>query len=151
MDARPAKPRVLVVDDGPRFRLLVVAALSGAFDVFSLTPGDDPLRTARARRPDLVLFAMDRQNADDVLRACRTLRTDVRPIDRVAVYAHGRPPRPVDVVVDTWRADGYLAGELDPPGVRAFAEAVLRGERPVRVPEARSGTLGRLVDRLRGR
>ncbi len=151
MDASLIRPRILVADDSPRLRLLVVAALSGRFDVFPLPPGEDPLRAARSRRPELVLFAMDRQNADEVLRACRTLRTDVRPIDRVAVYAAGRPPRPADVVTEAWRADGYLTGDIDADGVRSFVDAVLRGERPVRVPRARAGGLGRMVERLRGR
>lgn len=151
MDARRPQPQILVVDASPRFRLRVVSALTGPFQVESLPGGDDALRVARARRPELVLFAMDRANADDVLRMCRTLRTDVRPIERVAVYAHGRPPRPVDVVIDGWRADGYLAGDLDAPALLAFAEALLRGERTVSVPEAADGILGRLADRLRRR
>ena len=149
MDAPLAPPLVLVVDADPRLRLRAVAALAGLFEVDPLAIGDDALRRARARRPNLVLFAMDRGNADEVLRMCRTLRTDVRPIDRVAVYARGRPPRPVDVVMEAWRADGYLAGDPDGPTLRAFAEAVVRGERPVRIPEGGEGVLGRIVGRLR--
>ena len=151
MDALLATPHVLVVDESPRVRLRAVAALAGPFEVEPLPTGEDALRVARARRPELVLFAIHRANADDVLRMCRTLRTDVRPIERVGVYAVGRPPRPADVVMEAWRADGYLAGEWDGAALRAFVEAVLRGERPVRLPPADDGVLGRLVGRLRGR
>lgn len=149
VEPRSPKPRVLVVDENPRRRLLVVAALAPRFDVHPLPAGEDPLRTARGRRPELVLFALDRANADDTLRFCRTLRTDVRPIEHVAVYADGRPPRPAEVVTEAWRADGYLAGAFGGDEVLAFAEAVLRGERPVRLPATSDGVLSRLRDRLR--
>lgn len=149
MEARSDRPRVLVVDDRPKDRLHVVAALAGRFDVFSLAVGEDPLRVARARRPDLVLLSLGGSGVDELLRVCRTLRTDVRPIGRVAVYARGRPPRAAAPVRDTWLADGYLAGEFDGPAIVAFAEAVLRGEGPVRLPEAAGSPLARLVDRLR--
>ena len=146
MDPRPPRPRVLVVDATPNQRLRVVAALSSAFEPLPLGDGEDPLRVARAKRPDLVLFALDRADVDQVLRFCRTLRTDIRAIERVAVYTRGQPPRPVTTILETWRADGVLAGDVGP--IAEFAESVLRGERPVRVVEA--GALGRLVARLRG-
>ncbi len=149
MEVRRARPRVLVVDDRPRDRLHVVAALAERFDVFPLPTGDDPLRTARARRPDLVLLSLGGGGADEALRVCRTLRTDVRPIDHVAVYVRGRPSRPPGPVRDTWLADGYLAGDLDPPAIVAFVDAVLRGEHPVHHPVGTGSPLARLVGRLR--
>lgn len=149
VEPRSARPRVLVVDDRPRDRLHVVAALAGRFDVFPLPTGEEPLRAARARRPDLVLLSLGGGGADEALRVCRTLRTDVRPIDRVAVYARGRPPRPAEAVRDTWLADGYLAGEFDGPAIVAFVEAVLRGERPMHRTEGGESALARLVGRLR--
>jgi DNA-binding response OmpR family regulator len=150
MEVRPARPRVLVVDDRAPDRLHVVAALAGRFDVFPLPTGDDPLRAARARRPELVLLALGRGSVDDTLRICRTLRTDVRPIAHVAVYARGRPPRTAEQVCGTWCADGYLAGPFEGPALLAFVDAVLRGERPVHLPEAAPSPLSRLVNRLRG-
>jgi CheY-like chemotaxis protein len=138
-----------VVDESPRHRLAAVAALSPRFDATPLPHGEDPLRVARARRPDLVLLALQRGAPDDGLRLCRTLRTDVRPIERVGVYVRGRPPRSVDQVCDVWRADGYLAGECDGVAIVAFAEALLRGERPVTLPEPAEGTFERLVGRFR--
>lgn len=140
---------MLVVDDYPRDRLRVVAALAGRFDVFPVPSGEDPLRAARTRRPDLVLLSLAHGAADTALRACRTLRTDVRPIGHVAVYARGRPPRAVEHVCETWRADGYLAGNFDGPALLAFAEAVLRGERPVQVPDVSVNPLARIIGRLR--
>ncbi len=140
---------MLVVDDHARDRLHVVAALAGRFDVFPVPSGDDPLRAARARRPELVLVSLGHGSVDDALRICRTLRTDVRPLERVAVYVRGRPPRTAEQVCETWRADGYLAGEFDGPALLDFAEAVLRGERPVRIPDVSASPLARLVGRLR--
>lgn len=145
MEPRTARPRVLVVDATPAQRLRVVAALSAGFEPAALADGEDPLRTARAKRPDLVLFALDRADVDQVLRYCRTLRTDIRPIERVAVYTRGQPPRPSETILETWKADGLLAGTVDE--VADFAWAVLRGERPVRV--AQTGPLGRLIGRIR--
>lgn len=142
---------MLVVDDHPSDRLRAVAALAGRFDVIPLPTGEDPLRAARGHRPELVLLSLGHGAADGALRACRTLRTDVRPIEHVAVYVHGRPPRTVQQVCETWRADGYLAGDFDGPALLAFAESVLRGEAPVRVPDVSAGPLARLVGRLRGR
>ena len=72
-----------------------------------------------------------------------------RPLERVAVYVRGRPPRTAEQVCETWRADGYLAGEFDGPALLDFAEAVLRGERPVRIPDVTASPLARLVGRLR--
>jgi DNA-binding response OmpR family regulator len=127
-----------------------VSALTSRFEVFPLPPGDDPLRAARARRPDVVLLALSRAAPDEALRLCRTLRTDVRPLDCVGIYVRGRPPRTAEQVCDIWRADGYLAGTFDSFGLLAFAEALLRGERPVLLPpEGGEGALGRFVDRLR--
>lgn len=145
VEPRPPRPRVLVVDATPNQRLRVVAALSSTFEPLPLADGEDPLRTARAKHPDLVLFALDRADVDQVLRFCRTLRTDIRPVGRVAVYTRGQPPRPIETILETWRADGVLAGAVDE--IASFSEAVLRGERPVRVVEG--GPLGRLIGRLR--
>ncbi|MDP2315808.1 MAG: hypothetical protein Q8P41_23125 [Pseudomonadota bacterium] len=149
MEFRPARPRVLVVDDRPRDRLHAVAALAERFDVYPLPSGEDPLRAARARRPELVLLSLSRGGVDEALRVCRTLRTDVRPIERVAVYARGRPPRTAEQVCDDWRADGYLAGDFDGAALLAFVEAVLRDERPVRLPEPSANALMRLWGRIR--
>ncbi len=143
------KKKLLIVDDDPRRRLVVVSVLSRRFDVFPLPGGEDPLRAARSRRPDLVLFALDKRNVDDVLRYCRTLRTDVRPIDRVAVYTTGRPVRTTEIVCDLWRADGHLAGVIDGARIDAFVDALMRGERPVSLPPD-GGVFGRVLDRLRG-
>lgn len=142
---------MLVVDDDPRRRLLVVAALASRFDVIPLPSGEDPLRAARARRPELVLFALTRARSDETLRYVRTLRTDVRPIEHVGVYAEGAPPRPAPVVMETWRSGGYLAGDLDPTTLLGFAERVLSGDDPVRVPDPPASRFGRLVERLRTR
>lgn len=143
------KKKLLVVDDDPHRRLIVVSVLARRFDVFPLPGGEDPLRAARTRRPDLVLFSFDRKNVDEVLRWCRTLRTDVRPIDRVAVYCSGRPVRPAEIVCDLWRADGYLAGDIVAQRVDTFVDGLMRGERPISLP-ADGGMLGRVFDRLRG-
>ncbi len=150
MEQRPTRPRVLIADDVPRQRLLTVAALAPHFEVFPLPEGDDPLREARARRPELVLLSLSRTAPDAVLRICRTLRTDIRPIERVAVYTAGRPLRSVEQVCEVWRADGYLAGDFDGADLVSFVEAVLRGERPVRAPNrGGSGLLSRWVARAR--
>ena len=150
MEQRPTRPRVLIADNLPRQRLLAVAALAPHFDVFPLAEGEDPLRVARAQRPELVLLSLSRAAPDGVLRICRTLRTDIRAIEQVAVYTVGRPLRSVEQVCDVGRADGYLAGAFDSADLLSFVEAVLRGERPVRVPDgAADGVWSRWVARAR--
>lgn len=140
-------PRLLLVDEVTARRLRVAAALTGAFDVITASDGEDPLRVARSSRPDLVLVAVHRAHPEASLRLCRTLRTDVRPVRRVAVYDARARPAEAEAVMGPWLADGYLTGSRFDE-ILAFAEAVWRGERPVRNVGPAPSALARLAGRL---
>lgn len=130
-------------------RLEAVAALASRFDVIPVGEGEDPLRVARARRPDLAVLFVRARRADATLRLCRTLRTDVRPIARVGIVDRTGDPSPAAQAMGHWMADGYLAGAVPVADLVAFVDAVWRGERPVRLEAPAPGPLGRLLARLR--
>lgn len=146
------RPRLLVIDDHPARRLESTATLAPLFDAFPLAHDEDPLRAARTRRPDIALVTLARRDAEAGLRLVRTLRTDPRPVPRVGVLEHPPYARGPWVAMELWMADGWLGLPADAAALRAFTEALWRGDRPVRRPPApERGALGRLLDRLRGR
>lgn len=147
---RMDKPRLMLVEPDVARRLEAVSALASRFDVVPVAEGEDPLRVARTRRPDIAVLSVQARRPDVSFRLCRTLRTDLRPVGRVGIVDRTGRPRPPGQVLDLWLADGYLAGEPGADEVVAFVEAVWRGERPVRCEEPRLGPLARLLGRLRG-
>jgi signal transduction histidine kinase len=67
------RPRVLVVDDNADMREYLRSLLEGAYTVETAADGEDALRAARARRPDLVLsdVMMPKLDGFELLRAFR--------------------------------------------------------------------------------
>lgn len=147
-----ARPRLLIIDDDVARRLEYTSALAGRFDAWPLADGEDPLRAARVRRPDLALVALSRRDVEAGLRLVRTLRTDTRPVPRVGVLEAGPRPRGAFVCMELWMADGWLGLPATGAEVVEFALAVHQGERPVRTGATEGGgRLARLVSRVRGR
>jgi DNA-binding response OmpR family regulator len=147
-ETRSRRLKVHLVDDEPARRLELTAALTTRWDVHPLSLADEPLKAARAERPDMVLLAMRSRSSDAVLRLCRTLRTDVRPIFRVGVYEEPARARGPWIAMELWMADGHLLLPTDAETFAAWAEAVWRGERPAQGAAAQGGGVGRLLRRL---
>lgn len=144
------RPRLLVIDDDPTRRIAFTAALGESFDAWALPEGEDPLRTTRAQRPDFALVVYGGRRTDPALRLIRTLRTDTRPITRVAAVEDASRPRGGFVAMELWMADGWLGLPNPPEAVCRFAEAVWRGERPKVPADTPPGPLRRLLKKVRG-
>lgn len=143
------RPRLLVVDEDPARRIELTATLSGSFDAWALPAGEDALRTARNQRPDVVVVVYGGRRTEEGLRLIRALRTDTRPIDRVAAVEFGGRPRGAFVAMELWMADGWLALPNPAAATEAFVSAVWRGERP-RVPAVgEKGAIRKLLQRFR--
>ncbi len=144
--------RLLLVDPDLAFRLRAVATLSVGFDVTVPAAGDDVVRLARATRPELALFASGGRLRVDAMRVARVLKTDVRIVPTIAFYSRrgeSAPPRAglTAVLVDAYLPDAG-ADDLCP-----FAEALVRGERPMPEPwpPDETGPFRRALTRVLGR
>ena len=123
--------RILLAQPDARGRLRVMSALRSRYVLLPLGPGEDPVRAMRVHRPSLVLLEVPRARSGNTLRACRAMKTDAGSPPRVALLdPRGRLRHP-QAAVESSLADGYLGVEGDDAALRAFVEAVLRGERPV--------------------
>ena len=126
-------PRVLLVEADHTFRLRLVGLLSERFDLVVAPPGEDPLRHARAERPDCALLSVGARSRPAAIRLARVLKTDVRTVPLVGVYARPGEYGPSAAAFASCGADGYVAG-ADADDVIRFLDALLRGERPLPVP-----------------
>jgi DNA-binding response OmpR family regulator len=146
----PTRPRLLLVDDDHARRLEFTSALSARWDVQPVGLDDDPLRLARSLRPPVVLLALEKARSEQVLRLCRTLRTDLRPIERVGIYEGGARRRGAWIAMELWMADGYLGLPTDGATLAGWVDAVVRGDRPNQAPTRdEGGAMGRLRSLLR--
>lgn len=144
-----ARQRVLLVEHDPPTRLAATAALSGLFEVIAPAEGDDPVRLARACNPALALIGVP-SRAAEALRIARALRTDLRPIARVALLdPHGRAPARPDAPPHE-RVDGYYGVAVEPSRLQDFVTGVLAGRQPFLSGARGPGMLSRLWTRFRG-
>ena len=143
----PARPRVLVADFMNHRRLALLAALQPAFDPEPPPPGVDLLRHARASRPDMAVLFVHPWRPQKALKQCRWLKTDLHPIERVAVVNLDGPPRDPADVLEGYQADGYWQGGATPEEVAAFLVRVWRGEKPVEIRGSAMGLLARWLGR----
>ena len=143
------KPRLLLVDEDATWRLRLVGALSSSFEVFPVSHGDDPVKLARLHRPDIALIAVHHTRPEASLRLCRILRTDVRPIGKLALYDDRLPFFRIHEVQNQGIVDGYLAPVTTGEEVVELAAAVWRGEHPfLQRGDPAVGPLGRLWRRV---
>jgi hypothetical protein len=136
------RPVVVVVDGRNHRRLALVDHLRGAFVPEGLPPGPDLLRVLRGRQPSLVLILVRPWNPGEARRTCHWLKTDARPVERVALLNPDGPRLDPASVLQGDLADGYWEGDLPPAEVEAFALDVWQGRRPV-VVRPRTGLLAR--------
>jgi len=67
------KPRVLIVDDSPTYRLWLEMMLKHRYEVFTAADGEAALRCGMSVRPDLILLDIVMPKLDG-LSACKALR-----------------------------------------------------------------------------
>lgn len=147
------RPRLLLIEPDPAFRLGAIAALRDAFDVQVPDRPDDILRLARGQRPDVALFAAGDHQRREAVRLARVLKTDVRMVPALGLYTHPGQRGPSAAAVADVGADGFLH-DVDAPGaLLAFALALAHGEKPIPHPwpEGRHSGLRKLLTRIAGR
>jgi DNA-binding response OmpR family regulator len=126
--AGPA-PDVLVVEDEPDIRALIVHHLArDGFHCRTATTGPAALRSAQARRPDLVVLDLMLPEMDG-LEVCRRLRHDPA-VGAVPIIMLTAKTDEVDRVVGLeMGADDYVAKPFSPRELMARVRAVLRRSR----------------------
>lgn len=139
----PMPRTVLVVDDDPHIRQLLVFALHKAgLDTLEAEDGEAGLALALARTPDLVILDINMPRMDG-LEVCRRLRsTNDEPI----LFLSSRDDEIDRVLGIELGADDYVVKPFSPREVVARVMAVLRrtAARPPAVEDGRSLDHGRL-------
>src|SRR5918994_341767 len=109
----PATPTVLVVEDDPANRVLLIALLERAgYRAVTASDGPSGLAAAFEVAPDLMLLDVGLPGMDG-LEICRRLRADLRTVTLPVVLLTGRTS--VDDVVAGW---GGGARDLASPPLR---------------------------------
>jgi len=138
---------VLVVDFMNHRRLALVDRLGSQFAPEGLPAEADLLRHVRAVQPDMALLFVHPWRPEKALRSCRWLKTDGRPVHRVAVINIDAPRRDPAAVMGRALADGYWQGRARAEELAGFAREVWAGQRPVVVKPSPMGLLGKLLRR----
>jgi len=68
-------PKILVADDQPPIRSLIAAVLGADYEILQAATGEDALRIARQKSPDLVIMDILMPGMDG-LTACSQLKAD---------------------------------------------------------------------------
>ncbi|MDO4783959.1 MAG: response regulator transcription factor [Propionibacteriaceae bacterium] len=117
-------PRILVVDDDPTVREVVVSYLRAAdFEVYEAVDGLDALASAQQHRPDLVVLDLSLPRLDG-LEVFRRLRQDHGSTPVVMLTARGEEPdRILGLEIG---ADDYIAKPFSPRELVLRVRSVLR-------------------------
>lgn len=144
--------RLSIVDNDAALRLRLIAALSADYELVVPAPGDDPLKVARSSRPDIVLIASGGGARAAALRLCRVLKTDVRAVPWVGLYARDGEAFPSEAAFVAALADGFCLVGTEVDHLVRFASALAAGThpRPRPWPAARTPRWKRVLDRLGG-
>lgn len=145
---------ILVIDDEPEIVRLVRDYLErGGFDVATATTGEDALRVARQRRPDLVILDLNLPGLDG-LDVARTLRRDG---DVPIIMLTARADEADRIAGLELGADDYVTKPFSPREIVARVRAVLRrsdaalsGDVVLRVGDAITIDVPRMEVVLRG-
>ncbi len=123
--AAEMKPRVLVVDDEPPLRELMVVALGGAFECDEAPDGEEALRLLRADTPDLVLLdvMLPGLSGLDVLREMRA-DDELRDVPVVVVSAW-QTPEDIERAVECG-ADRFLTKPFSPEALISVVSDLVR-------------------------
>lgn len=145
----PMPRTVLVVDDDPHIRQLLVFALSKAgLDTFEAEDGEAGLALAGRHGPNLVILDINMPRMDG-LEACRRLRADS---DVPILFLSSRDDEIDRVLGIELGADDYVVKPFSPREVVARVMAILRrtAARPPAVEDGRGLEHGRLRLDLEG-
>ncbi|HYB70830.1 MAG TPA: response regulator [Candidatus Bathyarchaeia archaeon] len=125
-----ASPRILIVEDEPDIRDLLVFHLEReGYHVVRSRSGPEALRLARAGPPDLVLLDIMLPEMDG-LEVCRRLRQDPATRDLPIVMLTARGDEVDRVLGLELGADDYVVKPFSPRELIARIRAVLRRTRP---------------------
>lgn len=131
------KPRILVVDDEPQILRAVRSGLTAqGFDVGVAVSGDEALREATSRVPDLVILDLMLPGDIDGLEVCRRIREWTSTLPILVLSAIGSERKKV-TALDSG-ADDYLTKPFGMDELTARVRALLR-----RVHGAPAGSPGR--------
>lgn len=135
------KPIILIVDDDPELRLLLVRYLNQqGFDVDVLPSATGLERQLQTRRPDLLVLDL-MLPGEDGLSICRRLRTHDPRLPIIMLTARAEE---IDRIVGLeMGADDYLGKPFNPRELVARIQAVLRrrAERRPAVPQTADGSV----------
>jgi two-component system phosphate regulon response regulator PhoB len=138
-----ATPRVLIVEDEPDIRDLLVFHLEReGYQVTKSKTGPEALRSARSSPPDLVLLDIMLPEMDG-LEVCRRLRQDPATQGLPIVMLTARGDEVDRILGLELGADDYVVKPFSPRELVARIRAVLRRTRPV--ASAASLSVGRLT------
>ena len=101
------KKRILVVDDEPNIRLLLIRMLSNDYTILEATDGQEAIDLARDLKPDLILMDLLMPRMDGYT-ACSVIKTDptTRGIPVVMLTAVGFELN--KQLAERVGADGYI-------------------------------------------
>lgn len=137
--------RVLVVDDDPAVREVIVSALSDAgYDCLEAQDGNDAVAKVRAHRPDLVVLdvVMPELRGDEVQRQLRSsLATRYLPV--IFVSAQHATREKAQRLLEG--ADDYITKPFDLEELVARVAAALRRSRELRALNPLSGLPGNVA------
>ena len=123
-------PEVLVVEDEPDIRNLIVLHLSReGFRCRTAKSGPEALREARAATPDLVILDLMLPDLDG-LEVCRRLRSDAATATIPIIMLTAKADEVDRVVGLEMGADDYVVKPFSPKELIARIRAVLRRARP---------------------
>ena len=142
----PGRPRLLLFEPDISARLQSVAWLRERYEVIVPADGAEPVRAARAERPEMLLISILPGRPKAAQRACRVLKSEPNP-PTVAILNRAHTRLDVDELMGRLKADGYLEGQPDEEQLLRWLERSYRGERP-RESLAPRGLLGRIRRRL---
>jgi DNA-binding response OmpR family regulator len=144
----PVAPEVLVVEDEPDIRALIVLHLArDGFRCRTAGTGVEALRAVRTTPPDLVILDLMLPELDG-LDVCRRLRQDPLSVAMPIIMLTAKADEVDRVLGLELGADDYVAKPFSPKELVARVRAVLRRTRPAETARAlSSGAL--IVDRSR--
>ncbi|HSW05973.1 diguanylate cyclase [Aquabacterium sp.] len=116
--AAPRRPRLLVVDDQPINVQTLYQALSAEHQVFVATGGEQALKLAREKQPDLVLLDVVMPDIDGY-EVCRRLKADSTTADIPVIFVTAHSDEHEEAQGLDAGAVDFIAKPINPRIVRA--------------------------------
>ncbi|MDX1531704.1 MAG: response regulator, partial [Rhodothermales bacterium] len=135
------RPTLLLVEDHDALRGFLAHALADGFDVIEAADGEEALRLARERRPDLVVsdVMMPRRDGFALTAA---LRADEALRETPILLLTARADADGEIAGLAAGADDYLAKPFSVPVLRAHLDALLSRRRALRERYGQHVTVG---------